>query len=121
MLTTKGKGYEPAETDPTGFHGLGKFDPDTGEPKKSVSEVPTYTEVFGDTLVRLARQDAKIVAITAAMPDGTGLVDFRQEFPTRFFDVGICEQHAVTFAAGLALEGMRPCCRHLLHLSAAGL
>jgi 1-deoxy-D-xylulose-5-phosphate synthase len=108
VLTTKGKGYEPAETDPTGFHGLGKFDPDTGEPKKSVSEVPSYTEVFGDTLVRLARQDPKVVAITAAMPDGTGLVDFRQEFPTRFFDVGICEQHAVTFAGGLALEGMRP-------------
>ena len=108
VLTTKGKGYEPAETDPTGFHGLGKFDPDTGEPKKSVSEVPTYTQVFGDTLVRLARQDPKIVAITAAMPDGTGLVDFRQEFPTRFFDVGICEQHAVTFAGGLAVEGMRP-------------
>ena len=108
VLTTKGKGYEPAETDPTGFHGLGKFDPDTGEAKKSVSEVPSYTEVFGDTLVRLARQDPKIVAITAAMPDGTGLVDFRQEFPTRFFDVGICEQHAVTFAGGLAVEGMRP-------------
>lgn len=108
VLTTKGKGYEPAETDPTGFHGLGKFDPDTGETKKSVSEVPSYTQVFGDTLVRLARQDPKIVAITAAMPDGTGLVDFRQEFPTRFFDVGICEQHAVTFAGGLAVEGMRP-------------
>ena len=108
VLTTKGKGYEPAETDPTGFHGLGKFDPDTGEPKKGVSEVPSYTEVFGDTLVRLARQDPKIVAITAAMPDGTGLVDFRQEFPTRFFDVGICEQHGVTFAAGLAVEGMPP-------------
>jgi len=108
VLTTKGKGYEPAETDPTGFHGLGKFDPDTGEAKKSVSEVPSYTQVFGDTLVRLARQDPKIVAITAAMPDGTGLVDFRKEFPTRFFDVGICEQHAVTFAGGLAVEGMRP-------------
>jgi 1-deoxy-D-xylulose-5-phosphate synthase len=108
VLTTKGKGYEPAETDPTGFHGLGKFDPDTGEAKKSVSEVPSYTQVFGDTLVRLAKQDPKIVAITAAMPDGTGLVDFRKEFPTRFFDVGICEQHAVTFAGGLAVEGMRP-------------
>jgi 1-deoxy-D-xylulose-5-phosphate synthase len=108
VLTTKGKGYEPAETDPTGFHGLGRFDPDTGETKKSVSEVPTYTEVFGETLVRLARENPKIVAITAAMPDGTGLVDFRQEFPTRFFDVGICEQHAVTFAGGLAVEGMRP-------------
>ncbi len=108
VLTTKGKGYRPAETDPTGFHGLGKFDPDTGEPKKSVSEVPTYTQVFGDTLVRLARENPKIVAITAAMPDGTGLVDFHQEFPSRFFDVGICEQHAVTFAAGLAVGGMRP-------------
>jgi 1-deoxy-D-xylulose-5-phosphate synthase len=108
VLTTKGKGYRPAESDPTSFHGLGKFDPDTGEPKKSVSEVPSYTDVFGDTLVRLARENPKIVAITAAMPDGTGLVDFHKEFPTRFFDVGICEQHAVTFAGGLALEGMRP-------------
>ncbi|MHB9074960.1 MAG: 1-deoxy-D-xylulose-5-phosphate synthase [Desulfobaccales bacterium] len=108
VLTTKGKGYEPAETDPTGFHGLGKFDPDTGEPTKSVSKVPSYTQVFGDTLVRLGRENSRIVAITAAMPDGTGLVDFRKEFPTRFFDVGICEQHAVTFAGGLALEGMRP-------------
>ncbi len=108
VLTTKGKGYQPAESDPTGFHGLGKFDPDTGEPKKSVGDVPTYTEVFGDTLVRLAKEDRRIVAITAAMPDGTGLGDFRQQFPDRFFDVGICEQHATTFAAGLALEGMRP-------------
>ena len=108
VRTTKGKGYQPAETDPTGFHGLGRFDPETGEPKKSVSEVPSYTEVFGDTLVRLARQNPKVVAITAAMPDGTGLADFHKEFPTRFFDVGICEQHAVTFAGGLAVEGMRP-------------
>jgi 1-deoxy-D-xylulose-5-phosphate synthase len=108
VLTTKGKGYEPAETDPTGFHGLGKFDPDTGEPTKSVSQVPSYTQVFGDTLVRLGRENPRIVAITAAMPDGTGLSDFRKEFPTRFFDVGICEQHAVTFAGGLASEGMRP-------------
>lgn len=108
VLTTKGKGYQPAESDPTGFHGLGKFDPDTGEPKKSVGDVPSYTEVFGETLVRLAKEDQRIVAITAAMPDGTGLVDFRKQFPDRFYDVGICEQHAVTFAAGLALEGMRP-------------
>jgi 1-deoxy-D-xylulose-5-phosphate synthase len=108
VLTTKGKGYQPAESDPTGFHGLGKFDPDTGEPKKSVGEVPSYTEVFGDTLVRLARENPKIVAITAAMPDGTGLVDFRDQFPDRFFDVGICEQHATTFAGGLAMEGLRP-------------
>ena len=108
VLTTKGKGYEPAESDPTGFHGLGRFDPDTGEAKKSVGEVPSYTQVFGDTLLRLAQDDPKIVAISAAMPDGTGLVDFRQDFPDRFFDVGICEQHAVTFAAGLAMGGMRP-------------
>ncbi|MBM4283936.1 MAG: 1-deoxy-D-xylulose-5-phosphate synthase [Deltaproteobacteria bacterium] len=108
VLTTKGKGYLPAETDPTGFHGLGKFDPDTGEPKKSVGQVATYTEVFGDTLVRLAHNNRKIVAITAAMPDGTGLVDFRTQFKDRFFDVGICEQHAVTFAGGLAVEGLRP-------------
>ncbi len=108
VLTTKGKGYQPAETDPTGFHGLGKFDPDTGEPKKSVSDIASYTEVFGDTLVRLAREDKRIVAITAAMPDGTGLVDFRSQFPERFFDVGICEQHATTFAAGLASEGLKP-------------
>ncbi len=108
VLTTKGKGYEPAESDPTGFHGLGRFDPDTGEAKKSVGEVPSYTQIFGETLVRLAQDDPKIVAITAAMPDGTGLVDFRQDFPDRFFDVGICEQHAVTFAAGLSMGGMRP-------------
>jgi len=108
VLTTKGKGYEPAESDPTGFHGLGRFDPDTGEAKKSVGEVPSYTQVFGETLLRLAQDDPKIVAITAAMPDGTGLVDFRHDFPDRFFDVGICEQHAVTFAAGLAMGGMRP-------------
>jgi len=108
VLTTKGKGYRPAETDPTGFHGLGKFDPDTGVATKSVSEIPSYTEVFGDTLVRLAQENRKIAAITAAMPDGTGLVEFRSKFPDRFFDVGICEQHAVTFAAGLAMEGMRP-------------
>jgi 1-deoxy-D-xylulose-5-phosphate synthase len=110
VRTTKGKGYEPAESDPTGFHGLGRFDPDTGVVKKHVGEVPSYTEVFGDTLVRLAQENPKIVAITAAMPDGTGLVDFRQRFPERFFDVGICEQHAVTFAAGLALEGIKPVC-----------
>jgi 1-deoxy-D-xylulose-5-phosphate synthase len=73
-----------------------------------LGDVPTYTEVFGETLVRLAKEDQRIVAITAAMPDGTGLVDFRKQFPDRFYDVGICEQHAVTFAAGLALEGMRP-------------
>ena len=108
VLTTKGKGYRPAETDPTSFHGLGRFDPDTGVAQKSVSAVPSYTAVFGETMVNLARENSKIVAITAAMPDGTGLVDFRHQFPHRFYDVGICEQHAVTFAAGLAVEGLRP-------------
>jgi len=108
VRTIKGKGYRPAESDPTGFHGLGKFDPDSGVASKGVGEVASYTEVFGETLVRLARENKKIVAITAAMPDGTGLVEFRRQFPQRFFDVGICEQHAVTFAAGLAQEGMRP-------------
>jgi 1-deoxy-D-xylulose-5-phosphate synthase len=108
VLTTKGKGYEPAECNPTCFHGLGCFDLETGEPTKSVSDLPSYTGIFGDTLVKLAREDHRIVAITAAMPDGTGLVDFRLHYPDRFFDVGICEQHAVTFAAGLAVEGLRP-------------
>ena len=108
VLTTKGKGYQPAECDPTSFHGLGCFDLETGEPQKSVSQVPSYTELFGDTLVKLAAGDKRVVAITAAMPDGTGLVNFRLHYPDRFFDVGICEQHAVTFAAGLAVEGLRP-------------
>jgi 1-deoxy-D-xylulose-5-phosphate synthase len=108
VLTTKGKGYQPAECNPTSFHGLGCFDLETGEPKKTVSDLPSYTGIFGETLVKLAREDHRITAITAAMPDGTGLVDFRLHYPDRFFDVGICEQHAVTFAAGLAVEGLRP-------------
>jgi 1-deoxy-D-xylulose-5-phosphate synthase len=108
VLTTKGKGYRPAESDPTCFHGCGSFDLQTGEAKKSLSDVPSYTAIFGETMVKLAREDQRLVAITAAMPDGTGLVDFRLHFPERFFDVGICEQHAVTFAAGLAQEGLRP-------------
>lgn len=108
VLTTKGKGYKPAESDPTCFHGCGSFDLQTGQAKKSLSALPTYTEIFGETMVKLGREDQRLVAITAAMPDGTGLVDFRLHFPERFFDVGICEQHAVTFAAGLALEGLRP-------------
>ncbi len=108
VLTTKGKGYRPAESDPTCFHGCGSFDLQTGQAKKSLSALPTYTEIFGETMVKLGREDQRLVAITAAMPDGTGLVDFRLHYPERFFDVGICEQHAVTFAAGLALEGLRP-------------
>jgi len=106
-LTTKGKGYKPAECDPSKFHGLGKFEVDTGEPVK-VSGGPSYTKIFGQTMVRLAEEDDKIVAITAAMSEGTGLSQFAALYPERFFDVGICEQHAVTFAAGLALEGFKP-------------
>jgi len=108
VITTKGKGYKPAETHPGDYHGIGPFDIATGAPRKSGNGTVSYTKVFGDTLCRLARQDARLVAITAAMPEGTGLQPFSVEFPGRFFDVGIAEQHAVTFAAGLALEGMRP-------------
>ena len=107
VITTKGKGYKPAEADPGEFHGVGPFDVATGTPVRSGGGV-SYTRVFGDTLCRLARRDERVVAITAAMPGGTGLLPFAAEFPDRFFDVGIAEQHAVTFAAGLALEGLRP-------------
>jgi 1-deoxy-D-xylulose-5-phosphate synthase len=108
VITTKGKGYRPAETHPGDYHGVGAFDIATGVPKKNAGAPVSYTKVFGDTLCRLARQDDRVVAITAAMPGGTGLLPFAGEFPERFFDVGIAEQHAVTFAAGLALEGLRP-------------
>lgn len=104
--TVKGKGYEPAECDPARFHGIGCFDPKTGETRKE--NVPSYTAVFGRCLTELAEKDPRIVAITAAMPQGTGLDVFAQVYPKRFFDVGIAEQHAVTFAAGLAAEGYRP-------------
>ncbi len=107
VLTTKGKGYEPAETNPGDYHGVGPFDVATGKPVDSAGPV-SYTEVFGETICKLARQDERVIAITAAMPAGTGLTRFSIEFPDRFFDVGIAEQHAVTFAAGLAMEGMRP-------------
>ncbi len=107
VLTKKGKGYQPAEDNATVFHGLGAFDPDTGRPKKK-SEPPSYTDVFGRTLVQLARKDERIVGITAAMADGTGLNYLQKELPDRFYDVGIAEEHAVTFASGLALHGMKP-------------
>lgn len=108
VLTKKGKGYPPAERNPGLFHGIGKFDVVSGEPIKSNDTRPTYTEIFGKTLVELAKKDERIVAITAAMPAGTGLKPFAENFPERFFDVGIAEEHAVTMAAGLAAEGMRP-------------
>lgn len=107
VLTKKGWGYEPAEKNPGNYHGLGPFDIKTGIPYPSSSSI-SYTEVFGNTLCKLARTNDKIVAISAAMPAGTGLSKFSDEFPDRFFDVGIAEQHAVTFAAGLATEGIRP-------------
>ena len=107
VITTKGKGYEPAECDPSRFHGLGRFEVTTGEPVTGEGP-PSYTQVFGQTLVKLAGEDKRIIAITAAMPEGTGLSQFASLYPDRFFDVGICEQHAVTFAAGLAVEGFRP-------------
>lgn len=106
VLTRKGKGYPPAEKRPGKFHGIGPFDVATG--KTSPAGRVSYTEVFGNTLVRLAREDERILAITAAMTRGTGLTGFAQEFPERFFDVGIAEPHAVTLAAGLAVEGFRP-------------
>lgn len=108
VVTTKGKGYAPAEKDPVTFHGVGPFLPESGEIIKGEGNLFSYTHVFGNTLVRLARENPRIVAITAAMPQGTGLDAFAQEFPERFFDVGIAEQHGVTFAAGLAAEGFIP-------------
>lgn len=108
VMTKKGRGYPPAENEPNKFHGVGKFDLITGKAVASVAAAPSFTAVFGETLVRLAEEDRQIVAITAAMPDGTGLVPFSKAFPDRFFDVGIAEQHALTFAAGLAVEGFKP-------------
>lgn len=106
VLTKKGKGYAPAELDPASFHGVGPFDIVTGRGKKA--SVPSYTGVFSSTLLEIAEMDTRVVAITAAMPEGTGLFKFAERFPGRFFDVGIAEQHAVTFAAGLAIEGFVP-------------
>lgn len=106
--TRKGKGYKPAEDNPTLFHGVGPFDRETGEVGGSKPAAISYTHVFGETLVDMAARDERIVAITAAMPAGTGLNRFAKAYPQRFFDVGIAEQHAVTFAAGLACRGLRP-------------
>ncbi len=107
VTTKKGKGYLHAEKNPVHFHGVGCFNIETGECADSNS-IPTYTKVFGETMVRLAEENEKIVAITAAMPEGTGLTNFAETYPNRFFDVGIAEQHGVTFAAGMATEGFRP-------------
>ncbi len=108
VTTKKGKGYPPAEKNPVYFHGVGSFEIKTGNSNGKKNGIPTYTEVFGETMIRLAREDEKIIAVTAAMPEGTGLAKFHEMFPERFFDVGIAEQHGVTFAAGLATEGFKP-------------
>ena len=114
VLTRKGKGYAPAEANPVRFHGVGRFEPETGFMPPAAKCAPgglplvSYTEAFSDAICRLAERDKRVVAITAAMPEGTGLTEFSRRFPDRFVDVGICEQHAVTFAAGLATQGYRP-------------
>jgi len=108
VVTQKGKGYEPAEKSADKYHGVVKFDVATGKQAKAKSNAPSYTKVFGESLVKEAHKDDKIVAITAAMPGGTGVDIFQKAFPARTFDVGIAEQHGVTFAAGLATEGYKP-------------
>jgi 1-deoxy-D-xylulose-5-phosphate synthase len=110
VVTKKGKGYAPAESSPDKYHGVSKFDVLTGKQAKSASNAPSYTKVFAQSLIKEAQKDDKIVAITAAMPSGTGLDLFGEAFPKRTFDVGIAEQHAVTFAAGLSTEGYKPFC-----------
>jgi len=110
VVTKKGKGYKPAEAASDKYHGVSKFNVVTGEQQKAASGPPSYTKVYAKALIAEAKKDSKIVAITAAMPGGTGLDLFGQEFPDRTFDVGIAEQHGVTFAAGLATQGMKPFC-----------
>ncbi|HAF07681.1 TPA: 1-deoxy-D-xylulose-5-phosphate synthase [candidate division WOR-3] len=109
VITQKGRGYIFAEKDPTKFHGLGKFDKETGLSEKT-SNKPKYTDVFGKSLTELAKKNDRIIGITAAMPDGTGLSHLRKEIPERFFDVGIAEEHAVLFSVGLSLQGFKPVC-----------
>jgi len=108
VVTRKGKGYAPAEADPIKWHGPGPFDPASGTIFKEKSSGPTYSQVFGQWLCDMAERDPRIIGITPAMREGSGLVEFSRRFPERYFDVAIAEQHAVTFAAGLACEGMKP-------------
>ncbi|QCE32491.1 1-deoxy-D-xylulose-5-phosphate synthase [Acetobacteraceae bacterium] len=110
IVTEKGRGYKPAEEAGDKYHAVGKFDVKTGIIQKTKQTVPTYTNIFTQELLNLGQEDKKVVAITAAMPSGTGLTEFAKKFPERFFDVGIAEQHAVTFSAGLATEGLKPFC-----------
>ncbi|MGI9135073.1 MAG: 1-deoxy-D-xylulose-5-phosphate synthase, partial [Rhodoferax sp.] len=108
VVTKKGQGYKLAEADPVAYHGPGKFDPSVGLQQPAVAPKTTFTQVFGDWLCDMAAQDQRLIGITPAMREGSGMVEFERRFPKRFFDVGIAEQHAVTFAAGLACEGLKP-------------
>jgi 1-deoxy-D-xylulose-5-phosphate synthase len=108
LITQKGRGYAPAERSPTAYHGVTPFDRDTGKPHKGKAKGPTYTAVFGDWICAAADRDPRLIGITPAMREGSGLVTFSERFPTRYFDVGIAEQHALTLAAGMACEGMKP-------------
>ena len=108
VITKKGMGYLPAEKNPSAFHGVGPFEPATGKPKPKAPAHPSYTSVFSDAMVELGEKDEKVIAITAAMPAGTGLEKFGEKFPKRCFDVGIAEQHGITFASGLASKGFKP-------------
>jgi len=108
IVTKKGKGYSPAEENPVAYHGVGKFCAESGKLEKSSAKTPTYTQVFGQWLCDMAKADDKLVAITPAMREGSGLVEFSEQFPNRYFDVGIAEQHAVTVAAGMACDGLKP-------------
>jgi 1-deoxy-D-xylulose-5-phosphate synthase len=110
VITQKGKGYAPAEAAPDNYHGVSRFDVATGVQVKPTANAPSFTKIFANSLIKEARKDDRIVGVTAAMPAGTGLDLFEKEFPTRMFDVGIAEQHAVTFAAGMAAEGIKPFC-----------
>jgi len=108
VVTKKGQGYKLAEADPVAYHGPGKFDPAVGLVKPATPPKPTFTQVFGSWLCDMAAQDPRLVGITPAMREGSGMVEFHQRFPDRYYDVGIAEQHAVTFAAGMATEGLKP-------------
>lgn len=108
VITHKGKGYKPAEDNPCSFHGVMPFDIESGSFNKNKHSIPSYTQVFGDTIIKLAEENDKLLAVTAAMAEGTGLCRFREEFPNRFYDVGIAEAHAITFSAGMASQGFKP-------------
>jgi 1-deoxy-D-xylulose-5-phosphate synthase len=108
VVTRKGKGYFPAEDDPGKYHGVGRFDTSTGEPPPAASAAPSYTDIFSDWLCDMAAEDERLIGITPAMREGSGLVAFSQQYPQRYFDVGIAEQHAVTLAAGMACDGLKP-------------